>query len=108
MVGCRDGCVPVREGTMACMGGLPPAGPPASAERRAEMDVICRSVVMWARSRPEVVAVGLAGSWPRGTARMDSDLDIVVLTDAAERFVGRDAWASEAVGRPATLMRTRQ
>jgi hypothetical protein len=39
---------------------------------------------------------------------MDSDLDIVVLTDAAERFVGRDAWASEAVGRPATLMRTRQ
>jgi hypothetical protein len=33
----------------------------------------------WAQGRPDIVAVGLAGSWAHGEARMDSD--VVPLTE---------------------------
>jgi len=36
----------------------------------------------WAAGRENVGAVALVGSWARGEAREDSDVDLVVLTDA--------------------------
>lgn len=40
----------------------------------------------WVRSRPELRALALAGSWARGVARPDSDLDLLILTHETEQY----------------------
>lgn len=71
------------------------------------MVAVCAAVVTWARSVPDVVAVGLAGSWARGAGTDRSDVDLVVLTETPGRFRTEDDWVVEAVSRPATVVRTR-
>lgn len=58
----------------------------------------CWSARVWAEDRPEVVAVGLAGSWVRGEARMDSDVDLVVLTGEPRHYIESEAWVRELGG----------
>ncbi len=60
----------------------------------------------WAAGRPDVRAVGLAGSWARGTAGPDSDVDLVVLADRPDAYAGT-AWAAEALGAGAIDVRSR-
>ncbi|RKN45284.1 nucleotidyltransferase domain-containing protein [Micromonospora endolithica] len=50
-------------------------------ERSQEVRAVVDQVVGWAASREDVGAVVVVGSWARQAARMDSDVDIVVLTD---------------------------
>lgn len=52
----------------------------------------------WAAARPDVVAVGLAGSWARGEARADSDADLVILTIEPRRYLEDEAWVRELGG----------
>lgn len=51
------------------------------------VDVVTR----WAAEREDVRGVMVVGSWARGTARMDSDVDVVVLTDNP-RYAEPDVW----------------
>jgi predicted nucleotidyltransferase len=41
---------------------------------------------------PGVVAIGLVGSYARGTARPDSDVDVVLLTEYASEVLARTDW----------------
>jgi hypothetical protein len=75
--------------------------------RRGECERVVSSTVGWAEGRTDVRAVGIAGSWARGTAAMSSDLDLVVLTDAKESYVDDDGWIAVAAGSPGRLIRTR-
>ncbi|MCW3818048.1 nucleotidyltransferase domain-containing protein [Micromonospora sp. DR5-3] len=50
-------------------------------ERSNEMHSAVDLVTSWAAERADVPGVVVVGSWARGAARMDSDVDIVVLTD---------------------------
>ena len=43
---------------------------------------------------PKVVAIGLAGSWARGQARPDSDVDIVLLTEQPGAALAATSWFS--------------
>jgi predicted nucleotidyltransferase len=52
-------------------------------------------VVSWARQRPDVRGVALVGSWARGAARPDSDVDLVVLTDDPDGYVTGEGWIAE-------------
>jgi mannose-6-phosphate isomerase-like protein (cupin superfamily) len=74
-------------------------------ERANEVGALIARLDGWARGRPEVVAVGLVGSWARGEARMDSDLDVVLLAEDREPFVRDDAWVHALAG--TGLVRTR-
>jgi hypothetical protein len=49
--------------------------------REAEVAEVTAHVVLWALDRPGVRGVAMAGSWARGEARPDSDVDLVVLVD---------------------------
>jgi predicted nucleotidyltransferase len=68
--------------------------------RTREVLRLLGSVQVWARSRADLRAVALVGSWARGGARMDSDVDIVLLTEDVGAYSERSAWAEElgAVG----------
>jgi hypothetical protein len=46
-----------------------------------------------------VVALALVGSWVRGEARADSDVDLVLLTHDPARYTAADDWAL-ALGAP--------
>lgn len=78
--------------------------------RRAEYAEILRCTTRWASTRPDIRAVGLAGSWARGKENMSSDIDLVVLTLEPESYVLDSRWVSEATGRPgqARIVRTRK
>ncbi|MEH0845233.1 nucleotidyltransferase domain-containing protein [Micromonospora sp. CPCC 205711] len=50
-------------------------------ERTREVRSVVDLVAGWAAAREDVRGVLVVGSWARGAARMDSDVDILVLTD---------------------------
>jgi hypothetical protein len=47
----------------------------------------------------------MVGSWARHEATMESDLDIVVLTDQKQHRLDDEGWIGVAVGEPATVIR---
>ena len=48
--------------------------------------------VAWASARPDVQGIALVGSYARGEAREDSDIDLVVLTDQPQRYFNEIQW----------------
>ena len=67
-------------------------------ERIAEVRELLARVREWAAQQPEVAAAALVGSWARNDARMDSDVDLVVLTDTELRYLGDERWVAELGG----------
>lgn len=67
-----------------------------------------RSVEDWARRQADIVGVAVVGSWARSQARMDSDIDVVVLTLSKDRFVIGNKWVVEAVSQEAKIVRTQE
>ena len=75
-------------------------------ERADEMGHFSATLREWAKGRTDVVAVVLVGSWARGDARMDSDVDVVLLTENQKPYLEGDAWLHELGG--VRLVKTRQ
>lgn len=46
----------------------------------------------WAKTRPDILAVGVVGSYARGTARDDSDVDLVVVAKNPKHYLNERAW----------------
>jgi len=57
-----------------------------------DAECIIRAIVDWARAQPTIQAVALVGSHARGTARTDSDIDLVLLTTDPSLFRADVAW----------------
>ena len=57
-------------------------GAVVSPERADEVRQVVDTVHRWAVGRADVRGVLVVGSWARDAARMDSDVDIVVVSDA--------------------------
>ena len=65
-----------------------------SAQRVLEVEKILRGASGWAASRRLVCAVAVVGSWSRGDADMESDVDIVILSDDPGLLIQTDGWWS--------------
>jgi predicted nucleotidyltransferase len=76
--------------------------------RSAEYETVIGAIAAWARARDDVRAVGVVGSWARRRARMDSDIDVVILTGDKARYLGDDAWIVEVLGRTSTVIRRQE
>ena len=61
----------------------------------APVEQILASVSAWARSRPDVLALALVGSWACGRARQDSDVDLVLLVSEPQMFRRDERWMAE-------------
>jgi len=67
-----------------------------------QIAAILSDIGHWARSRPDVRALALVGSHASGRARTDSDVDLMIITDAPEAYqdVG---WLERAVAQRAVV-----
>jgi predicted nucleotidyltransferase len=50
------------------------------------------SVTNWAASQPDLLGVALVGSCARGTERVDSDIDLVLITKDSIWWLESDEW----------------
>jgi predicted nucleotidyltransferase len=48
--------------------------------------------VAWASNQADVQAIALVGSYARGAARDDSDIDLVILTDQPQKYLDDLKW----------------
>lgn len=48
----------------------------------------------WARAQADIEGVGLVGSYARGAATEESDVDLIILTTKQERYFLDQTWAS--------------
>ncbi len=55
-------------------------------------DAILRLAASWAATQPDIEGLALVGSWARGAARPDSDIDLVILTQNPERYRLDRSW----------------
>jgi predicted nucleotidyltransferase len=55
-------------------------------DRAGEVPQLTERLVSWARERADIRGLALVGSWARGGARPDSDLDVVLLTTSLEHY----------------------
>ena len=69
-----------------------------TGERADAVRTLLAALHEWARGRADAVAVGVVGSWARGDARMDSDVDVVLLTEERAPYLENDAWVREVGG----------
>ncbi|MGP8066075.1 MAG: aminoglycoside 6-adenylyltransferase [Acidimicrobiales bacterium] len=60
--------------------------------RRAEVEGLLDAVQRWAGGQADLHAVALVGSWARRAARADSDVDLVLLTDAPAAYLDDERW----------------
>ena len=54
--------------------------------------------VRWASNQPDVHGVAVVGSYARGEARDDSDIDFVILTDQPETYLHDMKWTEQFGG----------
>jgi predicted nucleotidyltransferase len=52
-------------------------------------------VVLWAGQNLDIQAVALVGSYSRGKATESSDIDLVLLVDKPEKYLGNTGWVSQ-------------
>jgi uncharacterized protein len=74
------------------VGDTPARRVSATDARRTEVERLLDTVLKWALARHDVRGLALVGSWARGTAHMESDVDLVLLTLRVERYTANDDW----------------
>jgi guanine deaminase len=65
-----------------------------TAERTTEVERLLARVAAWVAQEATVRAVALVGSWARGAATMDSDVDLVFVCQEPAALLLRDGWWS--------------
>ena len=66
---------------------------------RDEAERLQAGLSAWVEEQPSCRALALVGSWARGAARTDSDLDLCVLTDQLDRWTSDDTWLRDLLVR---------
>jgi hypothetical protein len=61
----------------------------------ADINAITIAVANWAIERDDIRAMAMLGSWVRGTARLTSDLDLLLLSDLASDYQRCRRWLTE-------------
>jgi uncharacterized protein len=60
-----------------------------------KVESILAEVVEWAVQSADISAVSLVGSWARGTARKDSDIDLMLLSSNPSQFRNSENWINQ-------------
>ena len=58
----------------------------------AELNALKKSILSWAKPRPDISGILLVGSCARGDFRPDSDVDLVILSENPGRLLDDRSW----------------
>jgi len=61
----------------------------------AQLEQILAPISAWARARSDIHGLALVGSWARGSARRNSDIDLMLLAPEPQTFRCDEHWLSE-------------
>jgi len=61
-------------------------------------DQILQTILAWATAQPKIRAVALVGYHARGTARSNSDIDLMLLTTDPDTFRADSTWSTKSTG----------
>jgi uncharacterized protein len=78
------------------------------AKRTQEYEAVVTAAAGWAGGRADVRALAVVGSWARGEATMDSDVDLVVIVTDTARLLADDDWLGDAMGQPGDVIRRQE
>lgn len=67
--------------------------------KESEVDQFLERFTAWAASQADLQAAALVGSYARGTPKLDSDLDLVLLVDEPHKYLADPGWIRQ-LGRP--------
>jgi len=81
--GTRNATAGEAAGSSAARRNVPDFSGVVTQQRSKEVWSVVQTVSRWAEEHDDVRGVVVVGSWARDAARMDSDVDIVVLTDSS-------------------------
>src|SRR5262245_54981012 len=73
-------------------------------ERVAEFHRFAHAVTAWGVEQDDIRVIAAVGSWARGQAHMDSDLDLVIITVDKHRYLSDNLWVADAVGQDAQVV----
>jgi len=59
------------------------------------VEPLLRVITAWAASRGDIVGLALVGSWARGSAIPESDIDLMLLTPDPVAFRASSNWLNE-------------
>jgi len=62
---------------------------------KAQLDRLLAAIESWARARSDILGLALVGSHARGTARPDSDIDLLLLASEPQAFRDAEDWLTE-------------
>jgi hypothetical protein len=62
---------------------------------RPRIGHIIRTILAWATAQPKIRAVALVGSYARGAARPESDIDLVLLVTDPQGFRADTTWIEQ-------------
>jgi uncharacterized protein len=66
-----------------------------SVRRRLDAEAFIRAAATWSATRADLVAAVVVGSWARGDARDDSDVDLILLTNDPGLYTESEQWIDE-------------
>ena len=66
-----------------------------TGDREQEVDRLIELVARWSSGRPDLRGAALVGSWVTRSAQMDSDVDVILLTDYPLAYIESDAGARD-------------
>jgi predicted nucleotidyltransferase len=61
----------------------------------AILDNFVKKLKTWSKRHKEVKGAAIVGSWARGTARPDSDIDVILITPRPDDLLNNQEWLSE-------------
>jgi predicted nucleotidyltransferase len=62
---------------------------------KKQVKELLNAVVSWAEAKPDILGVALVGSYARGKAKIDSDVDLVFLTLNPKVLIDKPEWINE-------------
>jgi len=58
-------------------------------------DNFIEEMAQWAATQSDIQALALVGSYARGTARKDSDIDLILITDEPDDYINDNQWIQQ-------------
>jgi predicted nucleotidyltransferase len=60
----------------------------------SDIEPFFKDLVHWAKSQSDLLAIALVGSYARDTANALSDIDLILIARAPEKYLQDETWAS--------------